>query len=1187
MSVRATTTHIDKYGVTHRIDLVKSGYVGSSTELRGSDGFLRFAHENLSEADVFSTPVQRGRLDYGVWIDSSAQKAVIDELFVSQEGEFLIQWYISGSLFWTGTVALDLSNFDEGAFPYRAQITAKDLTYLEGLAFPTYADPTPSNSFATRRTLISLIAECLPYSLNIVTATSWVESNIDTDNDFLRQVYLDASVLQGLTKFEALSRILSDNGCFLKQTDGVWLIEQLSAHATPGSVKRWTYNSSGVYQSEATVDPRTTANTDLQVVTGSLSSVAPAYKSVQVQYNARTPEPIDIPKRVRINPGDPVEFNTFTQQYISTYEPTITQGPTVIDVSERVRFISTVTVQSISSSASGASKRFFDVKVRIRAGNRYAVFGTYFRGSIWNVQWSTTPQDLVFRANYETDSFDPETGVALYKAQINVESGPITAPTNTDFYGRLSVELQSGRDVNGNQYTTTYDNNTFELVVPETDNVFRLTQANQYSTAYEKTATMGDGPRAYALSSLRYATGSLSLDKNTEEWQRRGSTDWRSHSVNLAKEVMDFQRSYARTLQVQSRGAYTPSDTLVYDGVNWYYIGGGFDGFTGDWIMTFVRNSFATATDTLATSAVLTPTTIGPGIVSAIASTTSNTIEAVGQFLLRLALPASGTVTQLVVTDIDQFVRIKEGQVLRLVHPVTLQSDEVTVSSDRTSGAFVNVTSKTLTADYPTGSYVFVSAQSLQAGILVAEDAVRIFAEGQAIGRLTSAVNGTVTSLAVNLYTKVLRGMEMQVVGTATGQSYAVTVNQDEAGPGEVTLAIEEQVIYASAGDSILGDNSFQQSQITVTQGLIVLKVNSNGKVAQIKLGADDLGSEIDISAEQVKINGIVFTEGTDPSTDPGDVATSNYVAGTTGWKIDGDGSAEFNNVTVRGVLQVASIDGDLTLNTGVIRNSSGNMQVTAQGVRLNPGTTVNPTGGASVFFETLSQIGYLTAVNNLADTELDVILRGGFTLTLGTENYTAAVRITESGGGRVDIGLRALFSEQIDSTNTTDSTTTGTGAIITAGGAGIAKNLYVGANLRVLGTTEATSTTTGSTVLSGGLGVAKNLHVGGTGNFTGALRSPLMNMTAITDVDSPYTVLATDTHIAVDNNANPVTINLPTGTNGRRIVIFDSVGGAGSGTITINRASTDTINGGTSTTLTTNYQSVTLIFNAGNWTII
>jgi hypothetical protein len=119
-------------------------------------------------------------------------------------------------------------------------------------------------------------------------------------------------------------------------------------------------------------------------------------------------------------------------------------------------------------------------------------------------------------------------------------------------------------------------------------------------------------------------------------------------------------------------------------------------------------------------------------------------------------------------------------------------------------------------------------------------------------------------------------------------------------------LAIEAQIIEAPNGSYIVGDNAWQSSAITVTQGLIVLKVNSLGRVAEIKLGADDDGSAIDISAEQVKINGIIFTEGSDPMYFPGDIATLDYVAGSAGWKIDGDGSAEFNDVTVRGTIEAS-----------------------------------------------------------------------------------------------------------------------------------------------------------------------------------------------------------------------------------------------------------------------------------------
>lgn len=46
-------------------------------------------------------------------------------------------------------------------------------------------------------------------------------------------------------------------------------------------------------------------------------------------------------------------------------------------------------------------------------------------------------------------------------------------------------------------------------------------------------------------------------------------------------------------------------------------------------------------------------------------------------------------------------------------------------------------------------------------------------------------------------------------------------------------------------------------------------------------------------------------------------IRSPNYVAGATGWRIAQDGSAEFNNVTVRGTLAAGTITGDLILAGG------------------------------------------------------------------------------------------------------------------------------------------------------------------------------------------------------------------------------------------------------------------------------
>jgi hypothetical protein len=193
-----------------------------------------------------------------------------------------------------------------------------------------------------------------------------------------------------------------------------------------------------------------------------------------------------------------------------------------------------------------------------------------------------------------------------------------------------------------------------------------------------------------------------------------------------------------------------------------------------------------------------------------------------------------------------------------------------------------------------------------------------------------------------------------------------------------VTFTVEAQIATARVGDYLVGDNSFQQSQITVTQGQIVLKVNANNKVAQIKLGADDLGSEIDISAEQVKINGIIFTEGSDPMYFPGDIATLDYMAGSAGWKIDGDGSAEFNDVTVRGAIeaQSGSIDGTLSMGSlGKITGSSGDTvwEISNDEILFQEEITSSNVGTVTIAQRTI------TITNRLSDVNSSFVARGGY----------------------------------------------------------------------------------------------------------------------------------------------------------------------------------------------------------------
>ena len=78
-----------------------------------------------------------------------------------------------------------------------------------------------------------------------------------------------------------------------------------------------------------------------------------------------------------------------------------------------------------------------------------------------------------------------------------------------------------------------------------------------------------------------------------------------------------------------------------------------------------------------------------------------------------------------------------------------------------------------------------------------------------------------------------------------------------------------------------------------------------------------------------------------------------------------------------------------------------------------------------------------------------------------------------------------STFTTPITTTSTTDSTSTTTGSIITAGGIGIGKSVYMGGKLHVTDSTQSTTINTGCIQATGGVGIVKNLHVGGTAHIT------------------------------------------------------------------------------------------------------
>lgn len=94
------------------------------------------------------------------------------------------------------------------------------------------------------------------------------------------------------------------------------------------------------------------------------------------------------------------------------------------------------------------------------------------------------------------------------------------------------------------------------------------------------------------------------------------------------------------------------------------------------------------------------------------------------------------------------------------------------------------------------------------------------------------------------------------------------------------------------------------------------------------------------------------------------------------------------------------------------------------------------------------------------------------------------------------------------------------------------------------------------------------------------------LNITDITDSDSPYTVLVTDDVIRGDDTSGAITVNLPAVASslGRKLR-FKKL--SASNSITVDGNASETIDGATTQALSSQYDSLTIICNGTSWDIV
>jgi hypothetical protein len=995
MGVIARITHVSVETQTvNRFDITLAGYAGALTEYQAPADGLAFTYENLSVPDIYTNPIQRGRLEITAFGADSLYQAVTG----ATAGLYGIEWYQDDSLQWKGEILGDLCTATEANTPNAFTFTAKDFTTLGSIDLPMTDERLPVIE------VLSTVLAFTGYNLPIRTVTAWINSDM-SEGDFLRRSLIETRPLRvyanrtsedsdkPISVADALRFLARTFKLFVSQKRGEILLEQVSAYEDVSDVFVSRYASNGAFLDES-VDARSqSVSGSLRVIQGTTNAVAPGYARVQATYNHRTVgQGIFVPDIVTIRDGVQRVFDQF-------FTP---------DGLRSVSFRSNGVVELTAPSTDAPF-----VQVELRAGNLF-----------WNQttsQWSAQSHINVFQL--------PDTGsrvegpATVWRGNINIQTLPVPAGQG----GTLRLTLFGfGADV------SRFTSNTFEILGPadERDSTAELYILDNVLSASERyddgQHLYGDGPTDTALSAIRYVDG-LNNPLTNRGWTRRigPARNW-TFSELLLHEILDQFRIGRRIIDATLFGSFRPDLPLIYESTAFVFVGGRYDGYSGRWSATLLQIGVQVESDLLEVGLITGEQGITTGLYNAINISSRQAIEQAGVIPFRLAVSVQG-LTSVLVVSFDQDAPVLAGQTIRVVHPVTLDSATVTVASNKLEGSNTIIIEPVELPFLPVGSWLFISPASIQAGIAIGTTAVSIFAESASIGRLTAPVSGLTESLPVRLFAPVIAGQDF-VLQSIGGQPYYLTVSVS-ANVGATELDIRDaggagQFVEAPAGAFLIADGRFNRASINVDPGRVQIGVEAEREANGIAVTTAPInaGAVISIPVTNAQTltlrdgDHLIVTDRTGAFVDLTVTGEQSVTSGTT--VINATGTATVDIGAGAQVAQPAwNQTGEINVQAGridLLVTEVNGLDTSLAGLTLEVGeieqetTTFRQTGRFAVTNDVVGFTGLLSTAVSGTTTSLEVGTASDFDLIVGdvlrlapdTPEQTDVVVATAISGG-------------------------------------------------------------------------------------------------------------------------------------------------------------------------------------------
>lgn len=267
-----------------------------------------------------------------------------------------------------------------------------------------------------------------------------------------------------------------------------------------------------------------------------------------------------------------------------------------------------------------------------------------------------------------------------------------------------------------------------------------------------------------------------------------------------------------------------------------------------------------------------------------------------------------------------------------------------------------------------------------------------------------------------------------------------------------------------------------------------------------------------------------------------------------------------------------------------VIISTNNDITLVSDGMYLNTGTNSTYSGtvsnsviiGGDNLTATESNTVYVENLNVAGNFNLGGTFSGlGLPSVLSEDNSTGANDIEMGSGTSLKSSNGGSFIS-LDYLNNADRLymgQTGSYLDLNNGNSGLVGTHTT--SLRVNGSNQLSINSSTATLITSTFRLSGNLDIGGSveknTNF----------------VSGSYSVSSSDNIIFCNTSSGAVDVTLPTPSRGREIVIKDWSGSSSTNNITIDTPLAGQIDGSATLTLNTNYESVTLVSDGNNWSII